>query len=235
MQNIKSSGTQTIDGGIYGTIRVLATFIAQNDVQCQEIKISGTSTFKGNLQCYGKAHFSGSVHCLGEFNSNQTHISGSLTCAGAKGNSLAVSGTLRSMSDIEVENIKVSGSVYANNIRSKSTYIDGNVVCNGDIKSDDIHIKMYFRHEGEANSIECKNLLINSNWTKNLIGTNVFFNTSIIKGDDINIDYVRCEKISGKKIKIGKHCIVQTVEYTDCCDILDGAEVKEKKHVSNFD
>lgn len=70
-----------------------------------------------------------------------------------------------------------------------------------------------------------------------IFGINVYerhrgiFTCNTIEGDNVSVDCVKADTLRGARVFIGENCNIGRVEYTESCEIENGAKVGESVKV----
>ena len=236
IDSMNVSGTSTCTGGVY-----------------KDVKISGAGKVEGDLECE-TLHCSGAGKVTGTIKSRDTHISGSFKCEGkADVGNAKCSGSAKFESDVRAEEFKSSGvTKIVGSLRAKTVRCSGSLKTEGDIEADEVKVsgninvgglinaeKIVMNISGESRASEVGGSDISINTTDDgeasvtIFGINVFksrkniFECKTVEGDNVSIDYVTSDTVRGAKVFIGKFSDISRVEYTESCEIENGAKVGE--------
>lgn len=111
--NLKSSGSLSVAGGIYGDVRTSASLKVHGDLECDSLHCSGSTKISGALRCTGKVHCSASAKIEGSVDMESASFSGSfvsggdVTCTGRFG----ASGSVQAGASMRIGSGSFSGSV----------------------------------------------------------------------------------------------------------------------------
>ena len=201
MNTMKLSGVTRANGGTYENVEIEGVATVNGDIVCKEMHIEGVSTFEGNIDC------------------SELYVEGTCKVSGAiKSTVCKLAGLLNVGQDLEAETFSGTGSfqiggtlnaeivdvrfVYGSNVRE---------ICGQDITiyKENTHAAAEFlmdlipwRHKGKS------------------------FQSSLIEGDSVDIEYVNSGVVRGKRLIIGPECQIELVEYHESIDIHPSAKVK---------
>ncbi len=235
--NIKISGSGTIPSGEYELVKISGSGKLGERVKCRSFSSSGNSK-GGNIECetdfnsFGKSNFTGNVEagnvdisgsffCGGNlFAKEKTDFSGSVKCCGhLKCDNLISRGSLNVGADIEAEEIVISGVVYcgglinAERVKIKSS----NKMAIGNIGGSKISVSMScLRRLGLKIPLLSK-IVKSFDKTVIIAGT--------VEGDEIELECVKCPRVTGRIVKIGAGCEVESVQYSEAVEISNDAKV----------
>ena len=197
------------------------------DIECKEIfKVVGSSHFSGNIEAED-VKVAGALHCDGELIAKEGFsTSGSAKCGNSvKCEQLSVAGSLKVKGDIESESVKINGTVN----------------CEGLINAENIEIK--FDRGADIGSVGgskivivskkaikvFKRLPLFSSLTK--IATKGVNVSTSIEGDEVELEYVTCPRVTGRVITIGQGCNVDLVQYSENIEISPDAKVGKTEKI----
>lgn len=139
-----------------------------------------------------------------------------------------VDGILKVKGDIEAENLHIDGILKAANIKGENLNIDGKVKVLGNVNCDNLQLNISYGCL--ISSIEGSKVTVNLQGKKRC-----YLKVNSISADEIDIKNVICETVSGDKVKIGKGCKVNHVNYITQIEIDEDAEVKSSEKISRGD
>lgn len=176
------------------------------------VKLEGMATIKDNLKC---TTFSseGMCKCEGELIADNIRTEGTFKINGnVKAKKISVEGVAKFIdSCVNADEVYVEGIIKCNELSADKIKIDG--VC---------RVEKIF---GESIDINPK--------ASKRAGFFDFFNSSyasdvkLIECTELNADELSAETIRASKIKLGKRCEVNLVEYSEAIDIHPEAKIKE--------
>lgn len=232
-KDLSVSGSASIGGGVYGTVKVSGSARADEDITCDMLKVSGSGHFSGNIttgECRvsGSAHFnsalsgkeihvSGSCHALGDVEAENIHVSGSMKIGGVmRGGNGRFSGSVTASKDIEFEDLSISGIIHVAGLLNadKLHIILGGSSDAQDIGGDDIRIE---RSESGKRIM----LFFETKWTGSLTAQN-------IEGTNVYLENTKCDVVRGKDVIISSGCDIKRVEYENTIKVSDDARVGER-------
>ncbi len=226
MKDLKFAGSQTIGEGEYAGISSSGSLKIEGNISCTDLSCSGSCKSSGAIDCSGDVKVSGSFHSDGVLKAQTLHCSGSTALGAFDGKDMKISGNFSSQGPVKAGLMDVSGSIAAEAIEADHLKCSGAIAVSGQINADDIDILIPPVTGSRADSIVGGHILIRPSWEKklfNLTGTRL--NTSLIEGDDIEIDCVNAGTVRGARIKIGKKCKIDRLEYSESITVAPGADV----------
>ena len=219
---MKISGAGSLPGGDYQEeIHIGGSGKVTGNVSCTEFGISGTGTVLGNLRCSGKVNSSGSGKVKGDLEANDVSTSGAFSVdGGLHCKKTAASGMLQAAS-VTADAIHVSGMLKCDeDISAEDAVIHGCVESGGLINAEKLEV--VFDSGSKANCIGGSSIRIRR---KGVVGAAIlkfigkkdagyFKVNGSIEGDDIDIEYVIAESVTGRNVKIGPGCKIGRVIYS---------------------
>ena len=191
---IKTSGSSKIPGGLkVGEVKVSGSSTIEGDIETEFMKVSGSSHIEGDLTCEDLEK-SGSIRIDGNLKCRMAQMSGSTKIGGRTSveKELRNSGSVKFGDDVESEgHIRLSGGF---EVQGKLT-----------AKSFEARIgrRESFIHSGiEADYIEVREH--RENWR----GEGVLITTDIV-GDEVILENVECDNVTGNKISILPGCRIK--------------------------
>ncbi|MBO5842399.1 MAG: polymer-forming cytoskeletal protein, partial [Clostridia bacterium] len=171
------------------------------DIITKSLHVSGALNTDGNIIATDLVHLSGGMN-----------IEGSLKCG-----TLEVHGGLNVDEDIEAESASIHGSISCDGLLNAETLEintkDGCVI--GSIGGSRITAR-YTKRKFFNNliTIHIKDKRVN--------GIEV---QQSVEGDEIDIEYVICPRVSGRTVKIGEGCEIELLQYSESYEIHEKAKV----------
>lgn len=236
--DMKISGSGMITSGEYENIGISGSAKGEGLISCKNFSCSGAAKLNGELRCEGKVNVSGSFHAEKSISAGEISVSGSVKTGGdckAK-EKLSVSGSCVFEGDIKCNVLKAYGGISAKNIEAENADIQGKINADGLINAEEIKIK--FESSSSAESIGGGRIVIfprtHSKPMTRLpliskimgkAGANCFTVKDSIEGDEIALENVTAEKVSGRVVAIGAGCKISSVKYTETIEISPDAEV----------
>lgn len=234
-QNLSASGSASIGGGEYGTIRISGSARSSAPVTCDTMHVSGSAHLGASLTA-GECRVSGSCHINGALTAENMHVSGSCNVQGdAEANHIAISGSMLVGGALHGGNGRFSGGVNAGkDIEFESLNISGSVRCGGLLNADKLHIKL--GGDSVARDIggdEIKIEKAERDFIRRLFGSDIEYTLTVqsIEGTRVSLEYTRCATVRGKDVEIGEGCVIERVEYENSLSVAEGAQVGERVKV----
>lgn len=147
---------------------------------------------------------------------------------------LSVSGSCAFAGDIKCNVLKASGRISAKNVEVENADIEGKINAEGLINAE--QVKIEFESGGSAENIGGGRIIIFPRThskpiarlpliSKIIAGANCFTVKDSIEGDEIALENVTAEKVSGRVVAIGAGCRISSVKYGETIEISPDAEV----------
>ncbi|SMF67910.1 hypothetical protein SAMN05661091_0388 [Paenibacillus uliginis N3/975] len=216
-QNVSIMGNGTSNGGILGKLRVNGDGRIYGDADCLIFRCNGSAEVEGSLRSR-ETRVNGQLNVNDNLEAEQMKINGGLKAGGSArighihvngdlliGNTLSsvkltVNGTLEARDEIGVENLTVRGKIKA----GRALY------------GREINIKLHggssqvSRMTGESISVSISRLarVIGSLHITSL-------KTGHIEGDDIFLENTIADTVRGRRVTIGRGCVIGLVEYSE--------------------
>jgi len=227
-EEIKVSGSSQLPGGII----------------VGSITTSGSSTIRGDLEA-SRMRFSGSTTIHGALVFSHLEGSGSLrTGGGVRGDSMRVSGSCNIDGDVELEErLIVSGSLSAKgNVMSKgSVELDGSFDIEGRLDAEILKARLSRFRSHVDGKIKAETIDIRkgsrydriSSFAARLLGRGrgegELVTTEIHGRDEVYLENVTCDNVTGGKVTIGVGCEIRgTVRYTQSVEVHPDARLQNE-------
>ena len=220
---MRISGSGSIPGGDYQEdIHISGSGKVTGNTSCTGVGISGSGVVMGNLRCSGKVSSSGGGEVKGDLETDELSASGSFKVEGALRCKKASSSGMLNAGSVTADEIHTSGLLKCNeDISAENVVIHGCVVAGGLINAEKLEVK--FDASSKANSIGGSIIRIRrkgiiASAFMRLIGkkdAGLFKVNGSIEGDDIDIEYVAAESVTGRNVKIGPGCRIGRVNFSE--------------------
>lgn len=230
------SGSGMITSGEYENIGISGSAKGEGLISCKNFFCSGSAKLNGELRCEGKISASGSFHAKKNISAGEIFASGSVKVDGdcKVKEKLSVSGSCAFAGDIKCNVLKASGRISAKNVEVENADIEGKINAEGLINAE--QVKIEFESGGSAENIGGGRIIIFPRThskpiarlpliSKIIAGANCFTVKDSIEGDEIALENVTAEKVSGRVVAIGAGCRISSVKYGETIEISPDAEV----------
>lgn len=183
------------------------------EVKCTSLSASG-SVNGDALVCSGDVKISGASSFSGE----------------VRAKSISVAGAFRAKSNISCDEITAKGIIKAAGEVSALSKIEihGAVKSEETLSAPEIFIK--FDSDVELTSVKGTKISITP-LRKFKLFKRKCITLSSIEGDDIELEYVTCPRVSGKNVKIGNGCRIELLEYSEGIDVSDKAKIRKTQRI----
>ncbi len=243
--DISISGSGKINGGEYGKISISGSGAIVGGIRCEEIRVSGSASADGEINCSGDVKIAGSFKCKGKLSAaGELKIAGSCRTDGeVVGNVIKIAGSFCSGGKIAGKEIKVSGSIGTiNDIEGEQVKLSGSAEIGGLLSAEKIEIELADRGQMKISQIGGTDIEVygsEKSLDVNFIGLFKLHRSSragklvcsIIEGDNITLSNTECQTVRGKNIVIGENCVIGTVEYSEQYTVCDSALVNHSEKV----
>lgn len=242
--DIKISGSGSIASGEYKEVHISGSGRMSGLVRCANLHVSG-SAHGESIECVGKIAISGSGKFSGCAKAGNVSVSGALSVDGDVDvkEKLSCSGAAKFGGALRCATLRVSGKATASkDIEAERVDVDGILNCDGLVNAEEITIKYHSGMEigsiGGSNIVICKSPnsginIIRLPLFSSLAGSStgkVKVKTSI-EGDNIAIEGVSAERVSGRVVAIGENCKIDLVQYSEKIEISPNAQVGRQEKI----
>ena len=229
------SGSGTVPAGEYENIKISGSGHMKGSVKCASLYVSGSADAE-SVVCAGEIRVSGACSFEGDVHSKTIHVSGACNFEGnaTVAESFHLSGGVNMDGNLKCGTLDVHGGLRADgDIEAETVSVRGNIFSEGLLNAEQIDINT--KSGCALGSIGCGKLTATytkRKWFANLI--NVTYNgrqirgvmvEQSIEGDEIDIKYVTCPRVSGRTVKIGEGCEIEVLQYSESCEIDPKAKV----------
>ena len=219
--HVSASGNVELFGLVKCKSIVAKGKIKGESLECQKsAKLSGNATFSGKvtaqeLKASGKAAFGGDA-----FVKKSLRLSGNVKCTGdMKAEDINSSGALSVGGDMDAEKLKIKGALHCEGfIHAKETDIRFNSKTRlGTVNSSKVAIRL----KTGKKILQCVYLF--PLFIKKLRARTIV--NMGISGDDVQVEHIVCPRVTGKKVRIGRGCKIDLVEYSEEIKISKNSKV----------
>ncbi len=235
--DMKISGSGQIVSGEYENIRISGSGKLNGFVRCAGFHSSGSS--KGDeIECKNEFKVSGSGKFTKSVKAGSLSVSGSFACDGnlTVDEKISCSGAAKSLGNVKCGELSVSGAFkIGGDIEAEKVKVSGALNCGGLLNAEDIFIK--FDKGMEIGSIGgSKIVIIKEPIYKKSVrlplfssmvkgSTNTVCVKNSIEGDNIAIESVEAQRVSGRVVAIGEGCEIDLVQYSEEIEVSPNAKV----------
>ena len=233
--DMKISGCGKVPAGEYDNIKISGSGDLEGKVKCASLRVSGSAD-ANTVECSGEIHISGTCNFESDIRTKSLHVSGAINCDGnvtatdsihlsgganidgyVRCGVLDAHGGLNVEGDIEAEFANIYGNLYCEGLlNAEQIEIDTKSGCSiGSIGGSKIKIT-YTQRKIFPNLIK---LHVNGEHVK---GVKV---EQTIEGDEIDVKYVTCPRVSGRTVKVGEGCDIAVLQYSESYEIDPKAKV----------
>ncbi|MCL1791153.1 MAG: hypothetical protein FWG40_07330 [Peptococcaceae bacterium] len=228
--DVRIIGDSNLGTGPFGLVRILGEAKSYEDMVCREMRVTGTVSAEKSVVC-DDARIVGEVDIKGDCTMQTAKVTGNVKVGG----------------NCIIQDASVIGEVkVAGDWQSTTTSVWGCLIVNGQCATEQIKVRGSLDVKGLLNfdqaefasgypsriqelggrRIEVRKPRMPRRLLNNSFRS-VILEAQIIEVDDIDIDYTTADVVRGCRVKIGKHCCIGKVEYTESLVVEDGAEVGE--------
>lgn len=177
-----------------------------------KVKLEGMATIKDNLKCVSFSS-EGMCKCEGELIADDIRTEGTFKIKGnVRAKKISVEGIARFIdSCVNADQVYTEGVIQCYELSADNIKIDG--VCRAD--------KMF----GE--SIEINPKVGKRTGFFDLFSSSYASDVRLIECTELNADELSADIIRASKVKLGKHCEVNILEYSETIDIHPEAKIKK--------
>ena len=194
----------------------------EGDVDCNDLKIYGEGTIKGDLTVEETMDIKGHAAIKGDLEGEKLKIQGDIEFNYVTVDEAEIMGNISVKEDFNAEKFKVEGGF---NI-------------NGLLNADEIEIYLYWPckvHEIGCSEIKVKReSKLSFFGLKNMImpnGSPKGLTADVIEGDEIYLEYTNARVVRGNEVELGPGCVVELVEYKNEFKQDEGAKVDTSKKI----
>lgn len=228
--DMRIAGSGNIPAGEYDVIKISGSGRLVGQVKCSSLHVSG-SAHGDAIECWGDVRISGSAHFGGDVTSGSLYVSGAAHCGATVTvtHEVKLSGGSRCAGNLKCSELYVAGALDAEqNIEAETARIHGSIVCDGLLNAEDIEIEIEKNAKSRIGSIGCSKLLVELRSGHKFFKrrTNGILTVKTeIEGDEIEIEYVVCPRVSGRCVTVGEGCEIELLQYSEKYEIHEKAKV----------
>lgn len=226
-QDVLIMGNGTSAGGTLGRVRINGDGRIHGSSDCMTFRCNGTAVVEGSMRSTN-AKVNGQLSVDEHFEAEQLKVNGGMKVGGGSrmgqihingdlsvGHSLSavkmtVNGTLQAGDEIDVEDLKIRGRVHAG----------------GMLYGRDINIKL-FGDFSRVSSITGQVISVSTSRLARMIGLPrvASLRAEHIEGDEIFLENTQADTVRGRRVIIGRGCVIGQVIYSDQLKIDKDAEI----------
>ncbi len=244
--DLNISGSGQVTPGEYGTIRVSGSAHLGDAVRCKSLHVAGSANGY-NVVCENDIRISGSCGFSGNVSAGSLGVSGGSAFGGdiEVEERVTISGGMSCDGNVKCKQLQVSGNTkISGDVEAELAKIRGALDCEGLLNAEEVDIEfeksmevgsiggskivIYKRH-GEEKKKKARLTLFSSLIKKTTVGT-VYVN-SAIEGDEIALEGVVCPRVSGRVVAIGADCEIELVQYSEQVEISPEAKVGRTERI----
>ncbi len=245
------SGIGTIPAGEYNQkISISGDCKIDGNVRCPEFFCAGIGKVKGNIDCSGEVHISGSMtsegYIIGEsvavsgiceikgscIAKDELRISGFLKTKSVKAATLTSKGIIIAKEGIEAEKAKISSVIECAGLFNAETIeivmtpgSSNNKI--GSIGGSDIKIYSKISSREKPDS----RILLLSKVVDRFSGFTITHISESIEGDVIALENVKAPLVVGRIVAVGAGCDIGLVQYSEAIEIDPDAKVEKQEKI----
>ena len=215
LRNVKIMGESTIGAGPYNNINIKGNCRTEEDLSCKELKVMGDIT-----------------------------IGQSLTCEYTR-----IMGTMKVKENCVLQKAHILGEVVAEgDWQSDMTSVMGKLSVNGKCDAEEMSVRGVLKVRGLFNFDRAEFISSNTTSMINEMGgrkievrkskaslprpfRSTILEAQSIEADEMTLDYTNANVLRGSRIRIGKHCRIGKVEYSESLFVEKGAVVEEQEKI----
>lgn len=233
--DMKISGCGKVPAGEYDVIKISGCGELCGHVKCASLHVSGAANAE-SLECWGDVHVSGTANFDKDILAGSLQISGVINCDSNVHvqHEANLSGGANIDGDLKCGTLNAHGGLnVGGDIEAETASIYGTIVCNGLLNAEQIEIDT--KSGCSIGSIGGSKIKITYTQRKifpNLIKMHINGEhvkgvrvEQTIEGDEIDIKYVTCPRVSGRTVKVGEACKIDVLQYSESCEIDPKAKV----------
>ena len=238
--DIRISGSGAVTPGEYNAVTVSGSCKIEGPVQCEKLLCSGSVHAQGDITCTGDARVSGSMHTDGLLEAQTAEISGSFHGSDLRTQGAArLSGAATLSGGISGGEVRISGSTkLGGDLEGETVRIAGVLRTPGLVNGETVEISPSGSEIGAVGgskiTVKRTDTVVHPGFFARLLrwlfGYKERKNETLtvrdgIEGDEIELEYTVCPRVTGKRVVIGPGCSIGEVCYTEECTVDPEAEV----------
>ncbi len=227
--NVKISGAGTADGGVYEKVSVSGAGKITGDIEADKISISGAGKIDGSVRA-GTFTASGASEIRGDLEAKTARCSGATKISGnVTAGELKFSGASKVGGNCKAEKVKALGACKFNgDLEAEQLCSAGAFHVAGLVSADEIELAI--GGDCRASEIGGGRVTVvqahgkHSVWPWLWRKDNSRLRAETIEGDDVYLEATTASCVRGRRVRIGSHCRVTHVEFSESLEIDPSAE-----------
>jgi len=240
---LEVSGSIGIGGDLKAdTASISGSLSIGGDTTVTSLEVSGSIDVKGDLRAE-IVSVSGSLDVKGDIDASSCEVSGALSAGGnLKAEFLEVSGMCSARGIVRATKAEVYGKLSAYKVEGEEWGVKGGLSIKSDVEVDRLEV-LLASWSSIGGVIRGKEVIIREYRSEIVPGILRRILSIVLKvpplkvyglrckgieAEEVDIERVACDYIRGKRVKIGKGCVVKDkVVYTESLEVDSSAQVKE--------
>ena len=258
--DMKISGAGVLSGGEYEEVKISGSAKIEGSIRCRSFASAGAARGEGDVICQEDFRSSGSAQITGAVSGQNVEVSGALKCSALSGErelklfggvavegklsggDIRSSGGLKVGDGIEAESFRFSGSTGLGGMISAG----GKLCCQGLLNAETVVITLGLEQHS-VGSIGGGSVRVEERseggffgpfggpafpgfpWGKPPAGSLTVAES--IEADQVELVNTVCPTVSGRKVKIGRGCKIDTVRYSESIEVDEGAQVGKQEKI----
>lgn len=231
--SVRISGSGTAGGGVYEEIAISGSGKVTGDAEARSVHVSGSAHFEGSLKA-DSFRGSGSFGIAGDVEVKDFKCSGAGSLGGnVKANKLATSGSVKIEGDAKVVSAHISGFVkIGGDFEGEHVHSSGVINVGGLLSADTV--EMALGGNCRVREIGGERITVSSAGSR---GAGLFsfgwlckpgsLTAEVIEGDDVHLEATTAKVVRGRRVKIGRGCRIERVEYGESLQLDPDVRVDE--------
>ena len=233
--DMKISGSGIVPSGEYEAIEISGSGHLQGTVKCTSLHVSG-SVNAHKVECSGEICVSGACDIGSAIFTKSLHVSGAINSDSnvTATEEIHFSGGANIDGDLKCGTLDAHGGLnVGGDIEAETALVRGNLCCKGLLNAEQIDINT--KSGCSIGSIGGSKIQITYTKRKlfqNLVTIHVNGERirgvkveQTIEGDEIDVKYVTCPRVSGRTVKVGEACEIELLQYSEKYEIHEKAKV----------
>jgi cytoskeletal protein CcmA (bactofilin family) len=231
--SVRISGSGTAGGGVYDEIAISGSGKVTGDAEARNVRVSGAAHFEGSVKA-DSLRGSGSFHVARDVEAGEFKCSGSAHVGGSvKADKLAASGSVKIGGNAKVVNAHISGSTrIGGDLEGEHVRSSGVINVGGLLSADTVEMALGGNCRvreigGERITVLCGGRIGRGFFCFGWLCRTGSLTVESIEGDDVHLEATTAKIVRGQRVKIGRGCRIERVEYGESLQIDPDARVDE--------
>lgn len=226
-QNVSIMGTGSSAGGVLGKVKINGDGRIHGNGDCLSFHCNGSAVVGGSLRCR-EGRVNGQLRVDDHLDAERMKINGGLQIGGSgRIGQLHMNGDISIGSSLSVVKMTIFGTLEASEeIGTENMTVRGRIKIGKALYGREINMKLHGKGS-KVKRITGESITVSVSRLTKLMGSprEGILNAEYIEGDHIFLEHTKADTVRGRRVTIGRGCVIGQVEYSEDLKTDKDAEV----------